>query len=399
MKRLICCFDGTWNTPEKLQQAAEDTSKNSKGRDITNVVRIARAILPVADGTPQITFYDEGVGTGGFLDRFMGGTSGSGLDRNAKDGYRFLAQNYQAGDEIYLFGFSRGAFTARRLAGMLGWSGRLLARGELKHLPELYQAFKDAHRQNQKRDKTAKKRKGDILGESPPSIPLNLACVGVWDTVGALGIPLTLFRKRNLKHYQFNDNVIGKDVKVALHALAIDEKRRPFAATMWRAPAGGTAASQIVEQTWFPGVHTTIGGGLQKTRKLANLSLKWMTEKVEKYTDLRFDSDYLDETAPGDIDKNYDHPFADSRSAKYPISKLVPSYRMIRSKPVPQKGVGRFVVRLIPWLNPATSKPRDEGVEIVNEIIHKSAQWRFLNVPLYQPENLRLALEDEDSAP
>ena len=108
MKRLIVCCDGTW---QKLANSCP-----------TNVVKIAQAIKPVAsDGTPQIVFYDEGIGTGDEINRITGGAFGWGIDQNIQDAYRFLCLNYEAGDEIYLFGFSRGAYTVRSLAGLLAY--------------------------------------------------------------------------------------------------------------------------------------------------------------------------------------------------------------------------------------------------------------------------------------
>jgi len=113
-KRLIVCCDGTWNDADS---AAE----------FTNVVRIARAIKPndtrSSPAIPQIVYYHSGVGTSDALDRFAGGAVGLGLSRNVRDGYAFLAANYCEEDEIFLFGFSRGAYTARSIAGLIGWVG------------------------------------------------------------------------------------------------------------------------------------------------------------------------------------------------------------------------------------------------------------------------------------
>jgi len=110
--RLIVCFDGTWNTPDQAGNP-------------TNVVKILRAITARGGDKTQIVFYDKGVGTGGFTDKILGGASGKGLTENMIDGYRFLANNYQDGDELYIFGFSRGAYTARALAGLIHFAGLL----------------------------------------------------------------------------------------------------------------------------------------------------------------------------------------------------------------------------------------------------------------------------------
>src|SRR6516225_2970885 len=113
MKRIALCLDGTWN------QVLEPD-------EVTNVVKIAQAIKAQAtDGTKQVVYCNPGVGTGDLVDRFLGGVFGRGLRNNVKRAYAFLSLNYEPGDEIYIFGFSRGAYTARALAGVIGASGIL----------------------------------------------------------------------------------------------------------------------------------------------------------------------------------------------------------------------------------------------------------------------------------
>lgn len=114
-RRFIVCFDGTWNTPDK-------------GENPTNVVKMVRAVRNLAGDVSQVTFYDKGVGTGGPVNKITGGAMGEGLTANMVDGYRFLANNYEDGDEIYTFGFSRGAYTARSLVGFLGLAGLISPR-------------------------------------------------------------------------------------------------------------------------------------------------------------------------------------------------------------------------------------------------------------------------------
>lgn len=113
LRRLVVCFDGTWNTPDK-------------GDVPTNVVGMVRAVRALDDGgVSQIVFYDKGVGTTNRIDSILGGAFGTGLLENVLDGYRFVANNYEPGDEIFIFGFSRGAYTARSLAGLIGLAGLL----------------------------------------------------------------------------------------------------------------------------------------------------------------------------------------------------------------------------------------------------------------------------------
>src|SRR5262245_15503931 len=238
-KRLIICFDGTWNT--------SDNQGNP-----TNVTRIARAIPAFAsDGVAQIVYYDSGVGTG-LLDRWIGGFIGAGLGRKIKDAYLFLAQNYQDGDEIYIFGFSRGAFTARSLAGFIGLCKGLLERRYLHKLEFAWQAY---------RTKPAKRNMFKLYEEIEKSVrAVDINCIGVWDTVGALGIPLGLFSNWNQRRYRFHDTELSRLVRNAFHALAIDEQRGPFVPSLWEWPKRDIE-NQIVEQVWFPGVHSNVGGG------------------------------------------------------------------------------------------------------------------------------------------
>ena len=112
MKRIVICFDGTWNKPA-------DEALPTEQQVETNVSRFHKAVLPQgADGVEQVKWYDEGVGTH-WYDRFIGGAIGAGLDFNILEGYKFLAETYQDGDEVYILGFSRGAYTARSLVGLI----------------------------------------------------------------------------------------------------------------------------------------------------------------------------------------------------------------------------------------------------------------------------------------
>src|SRR4051812_2972228 len=110
MKRIVLCCDGTWNRADAVKEGEATPS---------NVVRAAYLVAKAASGGPQVVWYDQGVGTGNSLDRISGGAFGSGLDDHIFEAYRFLIANYEFGDELYFFGFSRGAFTARSIAGMI----------------------------------------------------------------------------------------------------------------------------------------------------------------------------------------------------------------------------------------------------------------------------------------
>lgn len=265
MKRLIVCCDGTWN---HLEMACP-----------TNVVKIAKAIKPVAeDGTAQILYYDEGVGTEtgntltNFSEKFLGGGMGIGLEHNIKQAYRFLANNYEDGDQIYLFGFSRGSYTVRALAGMINFAG-LLARHQITEIAEAHDLYRAAKKAN---SPEAKKFRNKHNSE-----PVPIHCLGCWDTVGALGIPDKLpfigIDKSFNKKFRFVDTKLNKWVKNAFHALAINEERKEFTHTLMQKAHG---ASQNLEQVWFAGDHGSIGGGSEFKQPLSNIALQWMMDKV-----------------------------------------------------------------------------------------------------------------------
>lgn len=305
MKRLVVCADGTWNSPR--QEGAD-------GRKSTNVLKLLRAVEPSApDGTQQVVFYDKGVGTGGPLDRILGGGLGIGLSENVLDCYRFLANNHQDGDEIYAFGFSRGAFTVRSLAGLIAVIGLV----EKTNLGALRHGY--AYYRLPEGERAANRHLLDELGERRSEAPIT--CIGVWDTVGALGIPLTLFKKIGARRFRFHDTDLGKDVAVALQALAIDERRRAFEPAIWTADS--IRPHQSVEQVWFAGVHTNVGGGYPDAG-LSDIALDWMIERVARHTDLAFDPRYRDQhVAPNPGGRLYD-----SRKGYYRLFRPV-----IRSMP------------------------------------------------------------------
>lgn len=269
MKTLIVCCDGTWNHPDQ-------------GGGPTNVVKMSRAVSPFGEGgRPQVVYYDEGVGTGHFMDRFLGGTVGLGLNRNVQQAYQFLVRNYEHGDKIVMFGFSRGAFTVRSLAGLIGKFG-LLRKGDLDKLNILYELYRKGTDDELEANK--------IKVEAHPDIDF----LGVWDTVGTLGIPVGAFRWIGKSWYDFHDVKLNAKVKHACHAMAVDERRGPFRPTRWKTftPEKGSllAPDQTVWQVWFSGVHSNVGGGYPD-RVLSDLAFLWMADQARPF--LSFDEDYL----------------------------------------------------------------------------------------------------------
>ncbi|NKN34291.1 phospholipase effector Tle1 domain-containing protein [Marichromatium bheemlicum] len=269
MKRLIVCCDGTWQDLESDYP--------------TNVVQLAQATQPRggAPETDQLVYYDEGLGAEGGvgmitreLTAVIGGAFGRGIDKNIMDAYRFLVLNYRAGDEIYLFGFSRGAYTVRSLAGFIGAAG-LLQRQQLRHIREAYEFYRDPEADSAEVERYRHLR----AQHAPPPAPIRL--LGCWDTVGSLGFPdiipgLTLDRALN-RRYRFHNNRIGAHVEHVAHAVALDEARAQFMVTL--ADAEDPIRTQVRE-TWFPGDHGCIGGGCFEKRGLSSIALRWMLEQA-----------------------------------------------------------------------------------------------------------------------
>jgi uncharacterized protein (DUF2235 family) len=271
MKKIIICSDGTWNRPEE---------HGKKDQYPTNVLRFARGIAPVDDqGNEQVVFYDWGIGS--YHSGLTGGAFGAGLDKNIMDAYRFIVQNYKSGDRIYLFGFSRGAYTVRSLAGLLN-NCHVLKSQEAKKIEEAFRLYKtSAHAPN---GYYSNQWKND--NSIPNSGTVNF--IGVWDTVGSLGLPESIFgfiKKKNL----FYDPYIGGNIEVARHALALDEKRRDFRATRWK-----TRTERDLKQVWFAGCHSDIGGSEKPDKDgtfLSDIPMMWMKREAEK-NGLKFD-DYF----------------------------------------------------------------------------------------------------------
>ena len=334
MKRIVICSDGTWQTPNQ--------------DNATHVLEMARAVLPTApDGTTQVVFYDWGVGTENWLNRLVGGISGKGIDKNIRDCYRFLAHNYEDGDEIYLFGFSRGAYTVRSLAGLVRNCG-VLTKAEAGRLPEAYTMYRrhDAG-PNSEVAKTFRSRN---------SREATVKFIGVWDTVGALGIPLCGLSALTAHRYKFHDVKLSSRVPFAYHALAIDERRRPFRPSLWEAQ---TKEGQTVEQVWFAGVHSDVGGSLDPV--LGKPSFDWMKERASSA------GLALDET------------LASPAECAPPTSK-------------PDGLLGRTVARLRERL----SQPRPIGGDDT-QWVHPSALDHYASSPSGAPANLASYLARPDA--
>lgn len=392
MKRLVLCFDGTWNTLNP--------------KELTNVVKIANTVsLRGPDGTDQVCYYNSGVGSGGPIDRFVGGVFGAGLKSNVKRALAFLALNYQGEDEIYLFGFSRGAYTARAVAGVLGVAGIPLEIGKAEIHWDFYRRIAKLQSDNRGRNHESRRYKSNLAqindlteklkaytNYSPDEV--NITCVGVFDTVGSYGVPagFGLSGLANLFTYwtrAFHSRQIGKKVGLGLHAVAIDEMRRPFYPTFWmRTAEEQLPPAQKVEQMWFPGTHSNVGGGWPDNG-LSDTALAWMISRVTAQTGLAFDDSELLRTV-----------WPCSAATLYRTSWGGPFARVRSILPKPANTLITRAARfaLAPFRRQRIIHTR------VNEGVHWSvrerAQWPQAlvdgKVRVYKPKNLRV-LPDEVS--
>jgi uncharacterized protein (DUF2235 family) len=258
MKRIVLCFDGTWNRPADEALPPEQQVE-------TNVRRFYKAVSDSGlDGVAQVKWYDEGVGTH-WYDRYLGAAVGAGLDQNIRQGYRYLAQTYQDGDEVYILGFSRGAYTARSLVGLIRNCGLLKRRHlNLLNIGIAYGIYRT--RDDGPDSLTARLFRERFSKEIP------IKFLGVWDTVGALGVPLDVLRNFNLKFFEFHDTQLSRIVENAAHAIAVDEHRADYDVCLWTPAA---KLEQKLEQRWFLGAHSNVGGGYAD-RQLSDLALLWM---------------------------------------------------------------------------------------------------------------------------
>ena len=294
MKRIAIFIDGTWNRPD-----AEHP---------TNVFRLARCIHHGApDGVVQHVIYSPGVGAGRgnnriarWFDKLLGGALGWRLTDIIEDVYRDLVFCYEPGDEIFVFGFSRGAFAARSLVGLIRASG-IAPRRHIARIPEAMARYisrdpvtkpdhPDSHlfradfapdTATSREEYNWRLARGDIV------VPLDIAYLGVWDTVSALGLPAFLpFAKAFNAQYRFHDARLSSMVQSARHAIAIDETRATFPALPWdnmdrlnenMALRAGAVDVPPFQQVWFPGDHGSVGGGGSRLG-LSSIALHWVAQ-------------------------------------------------------------------------------------------------------------------------
>jgi len=343
MKRIIVCADGTWNKEE----VEADSS-------ISNVLKIARSIKSVGDdGIHQIVHYDEGVGTGWTLNKLVGGITGLGISKNIQEAYRFIINNYCEGDEIYLFGFSRGAYTVRSVGGLLSLFAKPHS-SDMKYINEIY----DYYRIEPKKRKSHSNY-GLMQQIMFKSSPIKVKVIGVWDTVGALGVPTPILKQISQKFWVgFHDTEL-RNTEYAYHALAIDEKRGPFSPSVWTKAEG----VRDVKQVWFSGVHSNVGGGYKDTG-LSDIALEWMIKMTSQHG-LAYDMNDLKSHI---LKPNVDGKLYQSKGWGYKLLNFLFVDDYLR--PVGQK-----------------HQVKDGVARGVNEMIHSSALARFENNKLGWNEN------------
>jgi uncharacterized protein (DUF2235 family) len=353
-KRLAVFLDGTWN------------SVNSN----TNVWRMrALCASKSNDGKPQLVYYEIGV------NGFLGGVFGQGLDENIRLAYEWLVENYNDGDEIFIFGFSRGAFTARALANLVAIDGILKA-GSPIGVSELFERYRKGNEESiwqlkevQASGDTSKLTEQErwLLKYSQPA---NVNVIGVWDTVGSVGVAAGNIPGISRSQFDYLQTGLRIHILNGYHALAIDEHRPDFAPTLWdvRHPKDPKAIIAQprplsgVEQRWFVGAHANVGGGYE-TDLLAQAPLRWMMKKAESRgltfrSEVDLDGDAV--TAP--TTDSYKSFLSGSYAWVFP-----PLYRTIGREP----------------------DVRDDGSHVdINETIDASVFKRWRADPTYRPANL-----------
>ncbi|SEM98792.1 phospholipase effector Tle1 domain-containing protein [Palleronia pelagia] len=307
MKRIVILCDGTWNRSDSITP--------------TNVVRFSQAMrLKDEAGTVQVPIYVQGVGTGRGptpwlrkMDSLLGGAFGLGLMSNIVEAYRHLVFLYEPGDEIFILGFSRGAYTARSLTGFIRSTG-IIDRDAMPEIPKAvaryrtmdddttHPATEESHAFRagiSRRVVTSEAEHAWRLSQGMPDAPiLRIRYLGVWDSVGALGVPasVAVLGRWTASKYRFHDANLSSMVQSARHAVALDERRRAFAPTRWdnlaelNAEAESGAGTPYLEQ-FFAGDHGSVGGG-GDIIDLSCIGLEWIIEGARE-AGLAFDAPAL----------------------------------------------------------------------------------------------------------
>lgn len=381
MKRLALFLDGTWNDPDNN----------------TNVWRLKLMVArPESAGVRQLVYYRKGVGTA-WHNRLTGGALGRGLSQTVCDAYQWLMEHYDLGDEIYLFGYSRGAFTARSVAGLIAKCGLLMPEAPIA-IPQLFSYYRQRQvplyqleyldRHPQSRARAFEPLEESLLRYSKR---VQIKFIGVFDTVGALGIPLGQLRGLSSSSFAFHHTRLSKIFEHAYQALAIDEHRIAYRAGLWRrfvADADGRSdedllpeaseSTQHVEQRWFLGTHGNVGGGYPLD-PLTQIPLHWMQQQAAA-VGLQFRREVR---LRGDEHRaEFADAYGNFLGGAYRLAKLGRRhYRTIRAAPETR-----------------TSHDGQRGtIQTVNETIDETVMQRWKEDPSYRPKNLQAYFDRADS--
>lgn len=254
--------------PKNIVVFSDGTGKDGgRGHD-SNVYKLFNMI---EDRTPnQIAFYDRGLGTG--WRRLSGSVSGVGISKNILECYRFIFENYEAGDEVFLFGFSRGATTVRSLSGFIHYFG-ILPKSRSELIGQAYRIYKTRN------DATRVEKANRFVGRHH-TMWCRMKFLGVWDTVAALGVPIkgidVVLDKVPFLRHRFHNLRLSRSVSNGYHAVAIDDERQTFHPTLWDAECD---EDQCVRQVWFSGMHSDVGGGYRE-QELSDIALEWLVQRA-----------------------------------------------------------------------------------------------------------------------
>jgi len=365
MTRLAVFLDGTWNEPD----------------DRTNVTKLWE--LTVDDAETQLTHYVEGVGNR-LTERIRGGALGKGLSRNVREAYEWLVANHAEDDQIYLFGFSRGAYTARTLAGMIARCGLLLP-GASMAVDEIFDRYRRGKEATPLHQLEWQVRDGATLSAEDQRLVVesrrvDIEFIGVWDTVGALGVPFGRIRGLSRSRFSFHNTYPSTLYKGMYHAVAVDEHRKAFDATLWTGfQAEGTDFDplnddQTLEQRWFVGDHGDVGGN----SPLTEIPLAWIQEKANAHG-LQFSEMVTPES--DSILQEHGDSFASFAFGLYRILKLGRRHRREIGRP-------RRGTRSLPgWSH------------TINETIDGSVFEKWRKDESYRPRNLEEWAEAKGARP
>jgi uncharacterized protein (DUF2235 family) len=385
-RKIVLLSDGTGNSSAKVWR--------------TNVWRTFEALD--LSGSDQVAFYDDGVGTSSFKPlAILGGAFGFGLRRNVIALYKFACRNYRdADDELFGFGFSRGAFTIRIVMGLIDSQGLIKADNE-STLDSLAKAAYRAYRRDRYPNLKLERPYQFVRNLFGPAYPpagirknVKIRFVGVWDTVAAYGMPIDEMTRgihRYLWPIELPNNKLADSVARACQALALDEERTTFHPQLWNEAgankAGGNASEanapavdpggrrfikdERISQVWFAGVHSNVGGGYPDD-SLAYIPFVWMITEARR-CELRFKSDYADDPTNPDVMRADPDTFKNAISMRDKDGKIYD----------PRKGLGGYYRygprKLVPDFYPETKKQEDDEVSVGRAKIHESVFKRISN--------------------